>query len=142
MTDLDFSPYDGYKNDFEIQIGPISEVDFSAKKFGDNLWMNILDILGASFGSGTTMPGRSGFSYSLQNDELSVSLYVGPIEEDGVLGHVPASLTAISRFEDVESSKLAEVLYAGLTASGGYLVVVFAHHGKPIAANFDVGDDW
>ncbi|MFC9318268.1 hypothetical protein ACFW20_19380 [Streptomyces nigra] len=33
-------------------------------------------------------------------------------------------------------------LYDGLTASGDCLVVVFAYDGMPIAADFDIGDDW
>ncbi|MER6346367.1 hypothetical protein ACWC10_24650 [Streptomyces sp. NPDC001595] len=59
-----------------------------------------------------------------------------------MLDHVPAMLTVISRSDDVASSELAERLYAGLTASDDYVVVVFAYDGMPIAANFDIGDDW
>ena len=40
------------------------------------------------------------------------------------------------------SSEPAERMYDGLTASGGYLVVVFAYDGMPVAADFDIGDDW
>ncbi|MEY9484209.1 hypothetical protein RKD26_000003 [Streptomyces calvus] len=52
-------------------------------------------------------------------------------------------LTVISRSEVVASHEMAERLYAGLTASADvYLVVVFAYDGMPIAANFDISDDW
>ncbi|KOV68697.1 hypothetical protein ADL00_12520, partial [Streptomyces sp. AS58] len=86
---------------------------------------------------------HEGYNYWFDNDDLSSSLYSGPREPgSGVLDQVPATLTVISRSQDVASSELAERIYAGLTASDDYLVVVFAHNGMPLAANFDIGDDW
>ncbi|MGV9230712.1 hypothetical protein [Streptomyces nigra] len=51
-------------------------------------------------------------------------------------------LTVISRSWEVASSEPAERMDDGLTASDDYLVVVFAYDGMPVAADFDIGDDW
>lgn len=51
-------------------------------------------------------------------------------------------LTVISRSDSQETWKLANSLYEGLSALGTYLLIVFEEYGMPIAANFEIGDDW
>lgn len=140
----DFAQYDGYKKDFDFCVGPAQPDSFRSGEFGDRLWADASRILGTAFDGGTITPDdHGGCNYWFGNDDLSASLYSGPLEPGpGPLGRVPAMLTVISRSEDVASSELAERLYAGLTASDGYLVVVFADNGMPIAANYDIGDGW
>ncbi|MEV6160546.1 hypothetical protein AB0L71_01185 [Streptomyces sp. NPDC052052] len=140
----DFAQYDGYKCDFDFYVGPAQPDAFRSREFGDRLWADVSRILGTSFEGGTITPNDcDGYNYWFDNDDLSAGLYSGPLEsQSGVLDQVPAMLTVISRSEDVASSELAERIYAGLTASDYYLVVVFAHNGMPIAANFDIGDGW
>ncbi|AWW41986.1 hypothetical protein [Streptomyces cadmiisoli] len=140
----DFAQYDGYKQDFDFYVGPARQDDFRSREFGDRLWADVSRILKTPFDGGTITPdSHEGYNYWFDNDDLSSSLYSGPRESgSGVLDQMPAILTVISRSEDVASSELAERIYAGLTASDDYLVVVFAHNGMPIAAKFDIGDDW
>ncbi|MFJ4696497.1 hypothetical protein [Streptomyces sp. NPDC088766] len=140
----DFAQYDGYKKDFDFYVGPVQPDDFRSEEFGSRLWADVSRILGTPFDGATITPDdHDGYKYWFANDDLSASLYSGPLEPGpGPLDQVPAMLTVISRSEDVASSELAERLYAGLTGSGGYLVVVFADDGMPIAANYDIGDGW
>ncbi|MEV7995714.1 hypothetical protein AB0O67_28595 [Streptomyces sp. NPDC086077] len=140
----DFAQYDGYKKDFDFYVGPAQPDGFRSGEFGDRLWADVSRILGTPFDGGTITPDdHDGYTYWFDNDDLSASLYSGPREPgSGTLDQVPAILTVISRSEDVASSELAERLYTGLTGAGGYLVVVLADDGMPIAANFDIGDGW
>ncbi|MFE9677075.1 hypothetical protein ACFYO5_23495 [Streptomyces sp. NPDC006259] len=140
----DFARFDGYKRDFDFSVGPAQPDAFRSREFGDRLWTDVSRIVGTPFEGGMITPDDyDGYHYWFGNDHLSASLCSCPPESDsGVLDQVPAMLTVISRSEDVASSELAERIYAGLTASDDYLVAVFTHDGMPIAANFDIGDDW
>jgi hypothetical protein len=140
----DFAQYDGYKKDFDFYVGPVQPDDFRSGGFGHRLWADTSRILGTPFDGATIRPDdHDGYKYWFANDDLSVSLYSGPLEPGpGPLDRAPAMLTVISRSEDVASSELAERLYAGLTESSDYLVVVFADDGMPITANYDIGDGW
>lgn len=140
----DFAQYDGYKRDFDFCVGPARPDGFRSREFGDRLWADVSRLLGTPFDGATIRPkAHGGCNYWFDNEDLSASAYSGPLEGSGVLDQVPAMLTVISRSDHVASSELAERLYAGLTASDdAYLVVVFEDNGMPIAANFDIGDDW
>ncbi|NKQ28610.1 hypothetical protein [Streptomyces galbus] len=140
----DFAQYDGYKKDFDFYVGPMQPDDVRSGEIGERLWADVSRILGTAFDGATIRPDdHDGYRYWFANDELRASLYSGPLEPGpGPLDRVPAMLTVISRSEDVASSELAERLYAGLTGSGDYLVVVFADNGMPITANYDIGDGW
>ncbi|MFF9164213.1 hypothetical protein ACF081_28715 [Streptomyces longwoodensis] len=140
----DFAQYDGYKKDFDFYVGPVQPDAFRSGEFGNHLWADISRLLGTPFDGATIRPDdHDGYTYWFANDHLSASLYSGPLEQGpGPLDRVPAMLTVISRSEDVANSELAERLYAGLTESSDYLVVVFADNGMPITANYDIGDGW
>ncbi|MBQ1000348.1 hypothetical protein [Streptomyces sp. RK62] len=140
----DFAQYDGFKRDFDFYVGPARPDGFRTREFGDRLWADVSRLLGVPFDGASITPGvDSGYKYWFENEDLSASVYSGPLEGSGVLDQVPASLNVISRSMDVANSELAERLYAGLTASDdAYLVVVFEDTGMPIAANYDIGNDW
>ncbi|MFI0242600.1 hypothetical protein [Streptomyces sp. NPDC016845] len=139
-----FAQYDGYKRDFDFCVGPARPDGFRSRAFGDRLWADVSRLLGIPFDGATITPvANDGYNYWFENEDLSASVYSGPLEGSGVLDQVPAMLTVISRSVDVANSELAERLYAGLTTSDdAYLVVVFEANGMPIAANFDIGDGW
>ncbi|MFJ3582761.1 hypothetical protein ACIPPS_11085 [Streptomyces sp. NPDC090127] len=69
-----------------------------------------------------------------------MSLYVGEPDPGPPLEFVPATLTARSRSDTVETYQLAERLYDRLVDFGTYLVLVFDDNVMPVAANFDIGE--
>ncbi|RSS45056.1 hypothetical protein [Streptomyces sp. WAC08241] len=135
-----FAEHGGGDRDFEFRVGPTTG-PWDITGFGDRLWQNVGAILGIALGQA---PGATqedgGRLYGFQNDDVTVSLYVGDPDSGPPLGSVPAMLTARSRSDTVETYQLAERLYDRLVGSGTYLVLVFDDEVMPIAANFDIGE--
>ncbi|KMS77544.1 hypothetical protein ACH49_20090 [Streptomyces leeuwenhoekii] len=93
----------------------------------------------------TTDDGRDpsgGYRFWFEDEELSFHLIVDDPEEGWPLDKVPAYAIPISRSERVATWELAEKLYDGLDSLRTYLLIAFERGGMPIAANFDIGDDW
>ncbi|MEV5493629.1 hypothetical protein AB0L47_37660 [Streptomyces bobili] len=136
-----FEAHVGFKKDFELYVGPAREVD-DWMRFAKELWEEVARTLRVPLGvPAAESPDGDECRYWFENSEISVSLYVGR-PEPGAVERAPAILTAISRSYDVESWQLAEQLYTRLVSVGGYLVAAFTDDGTPIAANFDISDDW
>ncbi|MFG2949829.1 hypothetical protein [Streptomyces adustus] len=137
----DFEAHVGFKKDFELYVGPARVID-GWMRFAEELWEGVAGILRVPLGVfADVSPDGDEFRYWFENSEMSVSLYVGR-PEPGAVDRAPAILTAISRSYDVESWQLAEQLWTQLVSMGGYLVAAFTDDGTPIAANFDINDDW
>ncbi|MFP1624146.1 hypothetical protein ACLB9X_02780 [Streptomyces sp. 5K101] len=137
-----FEEHSGADRDFDFRVG-LAEGAWDCKAFADRLWGDVARILNASFGGSTGVSdGVGGYKYGFENDDLSVSMFVDDGEPGWPYEKVPAMLTARSRSGSLETWELAERLYEGLAAGGTYLLIVFEEYGMPIAANFDIGDDW
>ncbi|WP_406321639.1 hypothetical protein [Streptomyces sp. NBC_01637] len=137
-----FEEHGGDRKDFDFRVG-LAEGAWDCKSFADRLWGDVARILDVSFSSGGSRPSEGGgYNYWFGNDDLNVSMFVDDGEPGWPLEKVPAMLTATSMSEDVETWELAENLYERLAALGTYLLIVFEDYGLPIAANFDIGDDW
>ncbi|MFF7858388.1 hypothetical protein [Streptomyces sp. NPDC007904] len=111
--------------------------------FAGELRADVERVLGIAFE--VTDDGRDpagGYRFRFENDDLSVHVFVDDPEEGWPLDKVPAYAVPISRSEQVATWELAEKLYDGLDALGAYLLIAFEKGGTPVAANFDVGDDW
>jgi hypothetical protein len=136
-----FETHVGFKKDFELYVGPAQEVR-EYKRFSESLWVDVSRILNIPIGLHTIESSEvDGFSCWFENNDMSVSLYVGYPESD-VIDKAPASLTAISRSDTVASWEIAEKLYTQLVSLGGYLVAAFTDDGIPIDSNFDTDSDW
>ncbi|MFK4687784.1 hypothetical protein [Streptomyces pristinaespiralis] len=137
-----FEEHGGERKDFDFRVG-LAQGAWNCKSFADLLWGDVAQILDAPFNSEGGKPSEGGgYNYSFKNDDLLVSMYVDDGEPGWPFEKVPAMLTATSLSESVETWELAENLYEGLAALGMYLLIVFEDAGMPIAANFDIGDDW
>jgi hypothetical protein len=132
----------GYKADFDVRVGPARSA-WDCRVFAGELRADVERVLGIAFE--VTDDGRDpagGYRFRFENDDLSVHVFVDDPEEGWPLDKVPAYAVPISRSEQVATWELAEKLYDGLDALGAYLLIAFEKGGTPVAANFDVGDDW
>ncbi|MEV8092641.1 hypothetical protein [Streptomyces nigra] len=132
----------GYKADIDIRVGSAHSA-WNCRAFAATLRADVERVLGICFP--VTDDGRDptgGYRFWFENDEMSVHVIVDDPEEGWPLDKVPATALPISRSEQVATWELAEKLYEGLAALGGYLLIAFDPGGMPITANFDMGDDW
>lgn len=137
-----FEPYGGYKKDFDVHVGPAQSA-WDCTAFAVMLRADVERIMGITFD--VTGEGRDlsdGFRFWFENDDFSVRMVVADPEEGWPLDQVPAYVVPVSRSDDVATWELAEKLYDGLDALGTYLLIAFESGSMPIAANFEIGDDW
>jgi hypothetical protein len=133
----------GFKADINIRVGP-ARTAWDCRVFAGELRADVERVMGISFG--VTDDGRDptgGYRFWFGDDGLSVHVFVDDDPEEGwPLDTVLAYATPISRSEQVATWELAEKLYDGLDTLGTYRLIAFEKGGMPIAANFDIGDDW
>ncbi|MFJ7103957.1 hypothetical protein [Streptomyces albogriseolus] len=125
----------------DIRVGAIGGAD-GCKQFGDGLWLDVARILAIPPDENVAVAKFAGYSYEFGNVKLIVSVYIDDGEPGWSFEKVPTMLSGWSLSEEVETWELAEKLYEGLAALGGYLLIVFDPGGMPITANFGIGDDW
>jgi hypothetical protein len=138
-----FEPYGtGFKADFDVRVGP-ARAAWDCAAFARQLRSDVERVMGIRFDSADDGRDPSGgFRFWFENEDLSFHLIVDDPEEGPPLDKVPAYAIAVSRSEQVATWELAEKLYDGLDALGTYLLVALEKAGEPVAANFDLGDDW
>lgn len=137
-----FEPFGtGFKADFDVRVGPAHSV-WDCPVFARELRADVQRVMGITFDAADD--GRDptgGYRFWFEDDELSFHLIVDD-PEGGWLDKVPAYAVPVSRSEQVATWELAEKLYDGLDGLGTYLLIAFESHGEPVAANFDIGDEW
>ncbi|MEU3045414.1 hypothetical protein ABZ705_02615 [Streptomyces sp. NPDC006984] len=137
-----FAAYDGYKKDFEVHVGPVGGVR-DVVPFAAALRADVERVMGIAFDAHDDVRDPTGgYQFRYASGDLDLRLVVDEPEEEGPTHRVPAHAVPVSRSETVATSELVERLYDGLDAQGTYLLVVLEEQGMPIAANFDIGDDW
>ncbi|MEW2424765.1 hypothetical protein AB0911_29895 [Streptomyces nigra] len=132
----------GYKADIDIRVGSAYPA-WNCRAFGVTLRADVESVLGISFP--VTDDGRDptgGYRFWFENDDMRLHVIVDDPEEGWPLDKVPAAASPISRSEQVATWELAEKLYDGLNALDTYLLSASDQFGTPVAANFDIGDDW
>ncbi|MFE0359365.1 hypothetical protein ACFW2I_38755 [Streptomyces nigra] len=132
----------GYKADIHIRVGPAHSA-WNCRAFAATLRADVERVLGISFP--VTDDGRDptgGYRLWFESDDMSVHVIVDDPEEGWPLDKVPAAALPISRSEQVATWEIAEKLYDGLNALDTYLLIALDQFGMPVAANFDIGDDW
>ncbi|MFF9755109.1 hypothetical protein ACF1FC_20400 [Streptomyces sp. NPDC014344] len=137
-----FEAWETRTKTFEFRVGTLESAG-NCKEFGDQLWVDIARIVSIPIEQNAGVPdGIGGYNYEFQNDDVIATMFVDDGEPGWPLEKVPAMLTAWSTSGTDETKELAEKLFDQLVELGNYLVLVFSSDGMPIAANFDIGDDW
>lgn len=138
-----FEPFGtGFKADFDVRVGPARSA-WDCPVFARELRADVERVMGITFDTvGDGRDASGGYRFWFENDELSFHLIVDDPEEGWPLDRVPAYAVPVSRSERVATWELAERLYDGLDDLGTYLLIAFERDGMPVAANFDIGDDW
>jgi hypothetical protein len=131
----------GFKADFDIRVGPARSA-WDCRVFAGELRADVERVLGNAFE--VTDDGRDprGYRFWFADDDLSVPVFVDDPEEGWPWTRsppMPCRSPGPSRWRPGNSPRK---LYDGLAALGTYLLIALEEGGMPVAANFDIGDDW